>query len=60
MIVCWLQPTAWVLELLDEMDDLMEATGIKITMDDISNFQERVGKPFVSDLKNNISSRFTS
>ena len=50
----------WVLELLDEMDDLMEATGIKITMDDISNFQERVGKPFVSDLKNNISSRFTS
>ena len=50
----------WVLELLDEMDDLMEATGIKITMDDISNFQERVGKPFVSDLKNNISSSFTS
>ena len=38
----------WVLELLDEMDDLMEATGIKITMDDISNFQERVGKPFAS------------
>ena len=29
-------------------------------MDDISNFQERVGKPFVSELKNNISSRFTS
>ena len=25
----------WVLELLDKMDDLMEATGIKITMDDI-------------------------
>ena len=52
----------WVLELLDhwQMDDLMEATGIKITMDNISNFQERVGKPFVSDLKKNISSRFTS
>ena len=44
-----------VLELLDEMDDLMEAAGINITTDDISNFQERVGKPFISDLKNNIS-----
>ena len=30
----------WVLELLDEMDDLMEATSSKITMDNISSFQE--------------------
>ena len=49
-----------LLRRLDEALDLMEATGIQITMDDISNFQERVGKPFASDLKNNISSRFTS
>ena len=26
----------WMLELLNEMDDLMQVTGIKITMDDIS------------------------
>ena len=29
-------------------------------MEDISSFQERVAKPFVSDLKSNISSRFAS
>ena len=55
-----LAAASWVLELLDEMDDLKEATGIIITMEDITNFQERVAKPFVSDLKSNISSRFTS
>ena len=43
------------------MDDLIEATGIKITMDDMSNFQESVGN--LCDLKNSRSSRssrFTS
>ena len=50
----------WVLELLDEMDDLKEATSIIITMEDITNFQEKVAKPLVSDLKSNISSRYTS
>ena len=36
------------------------AIGITVTMDDISSFQERVTRPFVSDLKENISSRFAS
>ena len=33
---------------------------IKITIDDIKSFQDNVGIPFVSKLKINISSRFSS
>ena len=50
----------WVPELLDTREALEAATDITVTMEDISSFQERVAKPFVNDLKRNISSRFTS
>ena len=49
-----------MLVLQDIEDSLEEATLIKITMDDIKSFQDNVGKPFVSTLKANISSRFCS
>ena len=56
-----LLPTAnWVLELIDAHDQLDDATGIKVTPDDISSFQKNVAESFVADLKNNISSRFAS
>ena len=55
-----LLPTAnWVLELIDAHDQLDDATGIKVTSDNISSFQN-VAESFVADLKNNISSRFAS
>ena len=44
----------WVLELLDARDEL-QATTITIT-----SFQENVAKPFVTDLKGNISRTFSS
>lgn len=50
------QATNWVLELLDSKDDLEQVTGLNITTDEISRFQEKVG-PF--NLKN-ISNRFSS
>ena len=50
----------WVLELLDASENLEEATGTKISMEVISSFQKNVAKPFISDLKENISSRFAS
>ena len=56
-----LLPTAnWVLELIDAHDQLDDATGIKVTPDNISSFQKNVAESFVADLKNNISSRFVS
>ena len=50
----------WVLELLDECEQLKEATGISMAMANITSFQETVAKPFVIDLKDNIASRFSS
>ena len=50
----------WVLELLDTKDDLEVATDIKITTESITSFQDRVAKPFITMLKNNISSWFVS
>ena len=50
----------WVLELLDTKDDLEAATDIKITTESITSFQDRVAKPFITMLKNNISSQFVS
>ena len=50
----------WVMELLDKCEDLEKATGVKITSEDIKSFQETVAKPFITHLKNNISSRFAS
>ena len=52
-------PTAnWVLELLDLKETLEEVTDITITLADIQSFQKSVGKPFISNLKNNISTIF--
>ena len=50
----------WVMELLDKCEDFEKATGVKITSEDIKSFQETVAKPFITHLKNNISSRFAS
>ena len=56
-----LLPTAnWVLKLIDVHDQLDDATGIKVTLDDIRSFQKNVAESFIADLKNNISSRFAS
>ena len=52
-------PTAkWVLQLHDAREEA--ATGIEVTHLDICSFQERVGKPFIRFIKDNISSRFRS
>ena len=50
----------WVMELLDVREALETVTNTTVIMEDISSFQERVTKPFVSVLKSNISSRFAS
>ena len=55
-----LPATNWVLESLDTKDDLEAATDIKITTEGITSFQDRVAKPFITMLKNNISIRFVS
>ena len=48
----------WVLQLQDAREGLKEAPGIEDTHLDICSFQERVGKPFIRLIKDNISSRF--
>ena len=48
----------WVLQLQDVREKLKAATGIEITHLDLCSFQERVGKPFIRLIKDNISSRF--
>ena len=50
----------WVFELLDDLEQLEEATGIIVTLADITTFQEQVTKPFIAHLKENISSCFSS
>ena len=50
----------WVLELLDNIDDLKTATKVTIDSDKILSFQNTIAKPFVVDLKANITSRFAS
>ena len=50
----------WVLELMDEKDEIEKATNIEITTENITTFQEQVAKPFITVLKANISSRFVS
>ena len=49
-----------VLQLLDAREELKAATGIEVTHLDICSFQERVGKPFIRLIKDNISSQFRS
>ena len=51
---------SWVLELLDDLENLDEETGISFTRADITTFQQNIAKPFVSHLKDNISSHFAS
>ena len=50
----------WVLELLDNIDDLKTATKVTIDADKILSFQNTIAKPFAADLKANITSRFAS
>ena len=50
----------WVLDLLDESNNLEEVAGIKVTQADITAFQYKVAKPFVAHLKENISCSFSS
>ena len=50
----------WVLQLQDARVELKAATGIEVTHLDICSFQERMGKPFIRLIKDNISSRFRS
>ena len=50
----------WVLELLDQADDLHTSTGVLMDASKISSFQDSHAKPFVAHLKENISSRFRS
>ena len=50
----------WVLQLQDAREELKAATGIEVTHLDICSLQERVGKPFVRLIKDNISSLFRS
>ena len=48
----------WVLQ--DAREELKAATGIEVTYLDTCSFQERVGKPFIRLIKDNISHRFRS
>ena len=50
----------WVLELIDNHGHLQEATRSSVTVADITLFQEKAGKLFLSLLKEIISSRFAS
>ena len=51
-------PTAnWVLELLENCDDLQAATEVMLTQEDITSFQDDVGEPFVALVKDNIANR---
>ena len=50
----------WVLELLDAKEEIEAAIGIHITSATIASFQDSVAKHFITDLKNNIASRFAS
>ena len=49
-----------VLQLQDAREELKAATGSEVTHLDTCPFQERVGKPFIRLIKDNISSLFRS
>ena len=55
-----LPSASWVLQLQDTREELKAATGVVVTHLDTCSFQERVGKPFIRLIKDNISSRFRS
>ena len=46
----------WVLQLQDAREELKAATGIEVTHLDICSFHERMSKPFIRLIKDNISS----
>ena len=55
------QPAAnWVLQLMDTCEELEAGTGVKISTDDIGQFQERVDNCFIDKLKNNVTSHFST
>ena len=39
---------------MDAREEIVRATGVKVTSANIASFQERVAKHFITDLKNNI------
>ena len=50
----------WMLELLEDCDDLQAATEVMLTQQDITSFQDDVGKPLVALVKENIANYFAS
>ena len=55
-----LSSSNWVLEILEAAQDLETAIEERITQEDISTFQEKIGQCFIHQLRDNITSRFTS
>ena len=55
-----LSSSNWVLELLEVAQDLETAIEEQITQNDISTFQEKIGQCLIHQLRDNITSRFTS
>ena len=55
-----LSSSNWVLELLESAQDLETAIKEQITQEDISTFQEKIVQCFIHQLRDNITSRFTS
>ena len=55
-----LSSSNWVLELLEAAQDLETAIEEQITQEDISTFQEKIGQFFIHQLRDNITSHFTS
>ena len=55
-----LSSSNWVLELLEATQDFETAIEEQITQEDISIFQEKIGQYFIHQLRDNITSRFTS
>ncbi len=48
----------WILEILSAKDNLIQVTKETITADRLHQFQHTIGKPFIANLKENISSGF--
>ena len=46
--------------LIDTFGELKTDTGVKITTNDIGQFQERVGNCFIDKLKNSVTSHFST
>ena len=55
-----LSSSNWVLELLEAAQDLETAIEEQITQEDISTFREKISQCFIHQLRDNITSRFTT